>query len=52
MYFNILFYAAFMLLGYHLGNVEGYFKGMKSVDFDKRIAQQKINQCLRIVMAR
>jgi hypothetical protein len=49
MYFNIALYAAFMLFGYHLGNVTGFRRGVESVDFDRHIAQQKINQCLRIV---
>jgi hypothetical protein len=51
MLFNILIYAAFMLLGYQLGNVNGFKSGVESIEFDRYIAQQKINQCMRIVRA-
>jgi hypothetical protein len=51
MLFNISIYAAFMLLGYQLGNVSGFKNGVESVEFDRYIAQQKINQCMRIVRA-
>ncbi|MEY3182228.1 MAG: hypothetical protein RLZ35_213 [Pseudomonadota bacterium] len=49
MFFNISIYAAFMILGYHLGNVTGFKRGAESVDFERYVAQQKINQCMRIV---
>ncbi len=49
MYFNIILYVAFMFLGYQLGNVSGFKNGVESVEFDRYLAQQKINHCLRIV---
>jgi len=38
-----------MFLGHHLGNVTGFRRGVESVEFDRYVAQQKINQCMRIV---
>jgi hypothetical protein len=52
MYFNIALYVAFMFLGYNLGNVVGFKRGAESVDFERYVAQQKINQCMRIVRSR
>ena len=49
MYFKMAAFAAVFWLGYESGKHIGFVDGVKSSNFDRAHAHQRLDQCLRIV---
>ncbi len=49
MRFNFLLVCSFCFFAFSVGKIQGMKKATEEINFDRELANNKLNQCLRII---